>query len=145
MKKQVNWFLHNTLYSILQVWGKKTEITLAEFWNVCKYYFIYMFVIKLCEINFVYKAMYMIKILVLFRTTKCLKERYKHQQSNVIRKVNKVMERGQKIEHIKVGCMKICTPLGCKMGCKSGLHLFLHNTLYSIIQDWGQQLVHTWK
>ena len=54
-------FLPNTLYSIIQDWGKKTEITLAEFWDVCKYYFIYnMFVIKLCEINFVYKAMYII-------------------------------------------------------------------------------------
>ena len=53
-----------------------------------------MFVIKLCEINFIYKAMYMIKILVLFRTTKCIRGRYTHKQSNVLRKVNKVMERG---------------------------------------------------
>ena len=30
---------------------------------------------------------------VLFRTTKSIRERYKHQQSNVLRKVNKVVER----------------------------------------------------
>ena len=27
----MNLFLHNTLYSIIQEWGKKTEITLVEF------------------------------------------------------------------------------------------------------------------
>ena len=124
-----------------------------------KYYFVYyMFLIKLCEINFVYKAMYIIKILVLFRTTKCLKERYKHQQSNVIRKVNKVKERGQNIEHMRVCILtrkqahvlksrhfyyiKVGTKNMCLKQAQKQAQLFLPNTLYSILQELGEQLAH---
>ena len=73
-------------------------------------------------------------------------------------KVNNAMERGQNIEHIKVGAfIKKQVKSRCiyyikvgarkyapKVGAKVGAFV-LHNTLYSILQDWGQQLVHTWK
>ena len=39
------------MYSIIQDWGKKTEITLAEFWDFCKYYFIYNMFVMYVERN----------------------------------------------------------------------------------------------